>query len=595
MLRNYIIEKYKKFMCLFMALFCVCVLSIKYANGQSILINSASMSSILFFVIFYILFVKAIEIYIVNKINIELIFGFIFACGISIGKEFLIQNTVVFKNIKLYLNIISLTLLFTSAIILLFYYMPQITNKLYTMRLPNFINNLMEKDNKKTFLYFFIILLLFWLPAFLALYPGYFSYDGPIQIEQYFTGHELNAWHPVIHTMTLVLCFKAGNLIFGNYSVGLSLYCLIQAIITATALSYCGVCMLRWKVTKIIVLLGIVFLGINPIIQIFVFTTTKDVIFGALFLVTILYTINLIGNKEEFFNKPILMIRYTAIVIIMSLFRKQGIFVFIFFVPVFIYISKNYWKKAVIISVISIISVFLFLGPISDSLGIIPGPVTETLSVPLQQIARVMNTNPDSLTYEEKEKVYKYIPAEVLETYIPQISDPIKDNFNTDEFKANKIEFLKLYLSVGIKNPGIYIDSFIYGTIGYFYPSTEAINPWGYVMNYYSSSVIQIEQHSLFPLYLKYLSKVGSGLLSVVPIASFFVGQFFPFWMFMISLALIIKVKKYSLIIPLSFIILYWLSLLLAPVCCIRYAYPLLISIPLIISMIFIKLPSCVK
>lgn len=593
MIKNFIIRKNKSIICLFIALFCVCVLSIKYANGESILINSASMSSILFFVIFYILFVKAIEIYIVNKINIELIFGFIFACGISIGKEFLIQNTVVFKNIKLYLNIISLTLLFTSAIILLFYYMPQITNKLYTMRLPNFINNLMEKDNKKTFLYFFIILLLFWLPAFLALYPGYFSYDGPIQIEQYFAGHELNAWHPVIHTMTLVLCFKAGNLIFGNYSVGLSLYCLIQAIITATALSYCGVCMLRWKVPKIIVLLGIVFLGINPIIQIFVFTTTKDVIFGALFLVTILYTINLIGNKEEFFNKPILMIRYTAIVIIMSLFRKQGIFVFIFFVPVFIYISKNYWKKAVIISVISIISVFSFLGPISDSLGIIPGPVTETLSVPLQQIARVMNTNPDSLTYEEKEKVYKYIPAEVLETYIPQISDPIKDNFNTDEFKANKIEFLKLYLSVGIKNPGIYIDSFIYGTIGYFYPSTEAINPWGYVMNYYSSSVIQIEQHSLFPLYLKYLSKVGSGLLSVVPIASFFVGQFFPFWMFMISLALIIKVKKYSLIIPLSFIILYWLSLLLAPVCCIRYAYPLLISIPLIISMIFIKLPSC--
>lgn len=322
--------------------------------------------------------------------------------------------------------------------------------------------------------------------------------------------------------MTLVLCFKARNLIFGNYSSGLSLYCLIKAIITAAALSYCGGCMLRWKVPKIIVLLGIVFLGINPIIQIFVFTTTKDVIFGALFLVTISYTINLIENKEEFFNKPILMIRYTAIVIIMSLFRKQGIFVFIFFVPVFIYISKNYWKKAVIISIISVISVFSFLGTISDSLGIIPGPVTETLSVPLQQIARVMNTNPDPLTYEEK--VYKYISPEVLETYIPQISDPIKDNFNTDEFKANKIEFLKLYLMIGIKNPGIYFDSFIYGTLGYFYPSTEAINPWGYVMDYYSSSMIQIEKQSLFPLYLKYLSKVGSGLLSVVPIASFFLG-----------------------------------------------------------------------
>lgn len=61
------------------------------------------------------------------------------------------------------------------------------------MKLPNIVNELMEKENKKVFLYFFIVLLLFWLPAFLALYPGYFSYDGSIQIEQYFAGNELNA------------------------------------------------------------------------------------------------------------------------------------------------------------------------------------------------------------------------------------------------------------------------------------------------------------------------------------------------------------------------------------------------------------------
>lgn len=109
MLRNYIIEKYKKFMCLFMAIFCVCALSIKYDNGESMFINSSSMSSVLFFIIFYMLFSKTIDIYRMNKVTTEFIFGFIFACCISIGKEFLIQNTVVFKNINLYLNIVGLT------------------------------------------------------------------------------------------------------------------------------------------------------------------------------------------------------------------------------------------------------------------------------------------------------------------------------------------------------------------------------------------------------------------------------------------------------------------------------------------------------
>jgi len=347
--------------------------------------------------------------------------------------------------------------------------------------------------------------------------------------------------------------------------------------------------MLKWKVPKIIVVLGMIFLIFNPIIQIFAFMTTKDVIFGALFLLLILYTINLMLNIKAFYCSNLLMIRYTAVVILMGLFRKQGIYVFIVFIPAFIWISKEYWKKALVISVTSIMAVFLFLGPISNALGIVKGPVNEALSLPLQQIARVMNVNPDSVTEDEKNQIYEYIPQEALANYIPEISDPVKDNFNGDKFIENKMDFIKLYFNLGIRNPGIYFDEFIYATLGYFYPSVESVNPWGGVMDYYTSSTISIEQNSMFPLYLKYLHKAGNSFFRKIPILSFCVCEAFPFWILMTSAAVLFKEKRYHMLIPLSIIFIYWCSLLLGPVCCIRYVYPLLTYIPLIISIPFIN------
>ncbi|MGG7151224.1 DUF6020 family protein [Clostridium neonatale] len=588
MIKEYVISK-KKFNSLILSLLCIFMLSLKNSNGKSMIINSSSGSSIFYLIVFYYLFLKSIEFYNENSIKFEIILAFIFACSVSVGKELLDYGTIMFKYKNLYFNIFGLTLLFFAILVSFINYLPTIHNNLYNFKLNKFTNKLFELNEKQIFWITFLLFMICWLPAFLALYPGYLSYDGPGQIADYFVRNKLNAWHPIVHTMTLVWCFKIGNFIFGNYAAGLTLHCLIQAIISALVLAYLVISMIRWKLPKILVILSILFLGFNPIIQVFVFTTTKDVIFGALFLLVILYTMDIVYNSNQFFSSNFYIIRYVLSVIIMSLFRKQGIFVFIFFVPIFIYVAKVYWKKAVIISLISISFVFAFFGPISDSLGIIPGPISETLSVPLQQIARVMNINPDSLTTEEKKEVYNYLSEETLKKYIPEISDPIKADFNLDEFNKNKIEFFKLYLNIGMKNLGIYIDSFLYGNLGYFYPSTEGINQWGYLMYYHSPLEININQNSLFPLYLKYLMIAGNDLFRSIPILSFFVAQYCPFWIFMIVLMILLKQKKYDLLIPLSFTILYWLSLLLGPVCCIRYAYPLLISVPLIISFPFIN------
>ena len=52
------------------------------------------------------------------------------------------------------------------------------------------------------------ILLLAWLPAYLALFPGTFGYDVPEQMQQFFGEMPLTAHHPVLHTWLVAFSFR---------------------------------------------------------------------------------------------------------------------------------------------------------------------------------------------------------------------------------------------------------------------------------------------------------------------------------------------------------------------------------------------------
>ena len=68
-----------------------------------------------------------------------------------------------------------------------------------------------------------------YLPVFLAVYPGIYSYDASAQLLQFYGKLPLTTHHPLIHTLYLGLCMKIAGRLFHTYQAGMALYALSQS------------------------------------------------------------------------------------------------------------------------------------------------------------------------------------------------------------------------------------------------------------------------------------------------------------------------------------------------------------------------------
>lgn len=144
---------------------------------------------------------------------------------------------------------------------------------------------------KKAALVAFVIFLACWTPALFAGFPGYFSYDSGLgyleQWSQYSTG-VLNAHHPVLHTLFVGALISCGQALTGSFNAGVLLAVVTQAIIVSFLLSISLFQLFELGMSRVGFLVCVLYLALNPIIQLFAFCTTKDVLFSAF---VVLYTI----------------------------------------------------------------------------------------------------------------------------------------------------------------------------------------------------------------------------------------------------------------------------------------------------------------
>ena len=526
---------------------------------------------------------------IIKENKVFILSSLILSLLLTVSVEFVKNKHFSVLDVNLWINFI----LFFIMFILVFLLIKLIDNKIVKK-----INNQCEYTKDELIKYFLgniiVLFCILWF-VYLALYPGYYSYDAPRQLIQFFSDNQLSAHHPVIHTLLLSACVFIGNKFFYGTNCGIAIYTYIQMIIVIISLSYMFVKLLKFKVNKYIVIFSEALIVLNPVFQIFVMTTTKDVIFSALFIIWIIHIIERYEDEEKFFSSFGKICFYIINVIFMCLFRKQGIYIVGCVGIIQCFISKRYLKKNICL-LVGIVSIFYFIiGPVSSWCGIIKSPIKEMLSVPLQQIARVINEN-GNITDEEKEIFYNIVSEENVNKYIPYISDPVKDNMNELYFKSHLKDFIKLYINIGVKNFSIYIDSFLYGIVGYVSPIEDVDNGYIGIFGFMSSYMFEIfdlpyikearvYSDTKFASYKYYLYDVRENMLADVPIISFWCNTSFSFWMFAISTVFIIYKKNYKYLIV-SLIACVFLGILaLGPVCCIRYVLPILSAVPIIISL----------
>lgn len=336
-----------------------------------------------------------------------------------------------------------------------------------------------EKDRINPYVIFlvsFVLLVLTrWIVLHYCQYPGELSPDSISQMEQLMSGTYSNH-HPFYHTMVIKLFITIGLHLFHDINAAVATYSFFQILFTAMCFSFAVSTMARMKAPRWMIIASMLFFILMPYHLLFAITMWKDVMFGCFVLLLVIFFYRCmkdIGNKILDY----VMLAISSIGI--CLFRSNGFLVFVVLTVLFVVLWKNKNIKILILFVAVIVVSFVMKHSVLAGLGVTQPDTIESLSVPAQQIARVISEGGE-LNEEEREALGEIIDIDrVGEEYLAHISDPIKDlvreKGNQNLIKEEKWKYLKLYLTLGIKHPKAYVTAWIdltrgYWNAGYEYP-----------------------------------------------------------------------------------------------------------------------------
>lgn len=433
------------------------------------------------------------------------------------------------------------------------------------------------KDNKlKTFVYAWITIFVLWIPYLIKYYPGVITTDSIFQTGQAIA-YGLNSHHPMFHTLVIKLFLMMGNKI-QDYTLGVALYSIFQMLVLSGSFSYAIYYMRKRDVSKRLRIISFVFFAFYPVFPMYSITMWKDVLFGAMILLYIINIIELIHNTDKYLSSWRNIICFILITLLVMLFRNNGIYAIILSVPIMLIVFKKNYKKIVIMYLLPIILYYGFNLFAYNILGASKGNVAEALSVPMQQIARVVKYYEQELTEEEKEEINQYLPIDkVGEAYDSRISDPVKNLFKSEEFKSNKIEFIKLWWNLFLKYPKDYVESFLYNSYGYWYPDTcNWIYATDIAENEFGIRQTKRTEISLLDNCIK---------IRNIPIISMIFSVGFAFWIALVIVVYLIYKRKYKYIVAFVTMMALWVTTLASPVYCeYRYVFAIFTSLPILIS-----------
>lgn len=300
---------------------------------------------------------------------------------------------------------------------------------------------------------FWILLLLAWMPAYIALYPGTFGYDTPIQMEEYFGYRPLDSHHPLLHTFIMGTFMKLGDAVFQSYSRGLAMFTFVQGLVVTNGLACLLLFLKKRGLPKVFLVLSLLWLMFHPFLQVLTFNSTKDILFGAAFLHFMIAFSEMIGRNGEKEQEHTGQKAYLLTsAVLMCLLRNQGIYILLIttLMCIFLRIRKKGMYKSLTGAIFISAMYFLFCAHV---LQIPAGDMREMLSLPMQQIARVCS---ESLTGNlEKEMPPKWleaaekiIPKENILTYQPNSADAVKDGFQTDILRKDPSRYIFMLVKI---------------------------------------------------------------------------------------------------------------------------------------------------
>ena len=531
-----------------------------------------------------------------RKKIIEYILSFIITLFMIIGTSFIIKGN--FKPIINHpvITIFSFLIIFKiifEIINYLFDYMDK-ENKKDNQKKKN---KLMQLFDNHPFIFSIVTILLLWLIYIIAFYPGILSPDPSFQLLQYFNIDNkyseyvnlidknviITNHHPVLHTLLLGFFTNIGIKFFSSFNIGLFIYTIFQTIILSSTLSYTIKFMKEINISLKYRKICLLIYSLVPVFPLYALSPVKDVIFGSLIILYIISIYKFIKFKKQIKFKDIIL--EIILMVLITLFRNNGIHVILLSFPFLIFTSKENLFKFILIFISTILIYFSYSKIILPHFKITNGSIREVLSVPFQQTARYVKEHKKEVTKKEKFIIDKLLNYDTIDTrYNPKLADPVKNEFNKDYTDKDLKNYFDVWFTEFKKHPITYVEATIENTYGYFYPietnwyvhvkGKKIVNNYGFDYHF----------NMLKPI--RTILKGFAITFPYIPFIGLIINIGFNSWILLFMLSYMIYKRKYKDIIYLipSFILL--LVCFVSPAnTYFRYALPNIFAMPVMLSM----------
>lgn len=453
-----------------------------------------------------------------------------------------------------------------------------------------------------------VVIFLCLIPVWLAYYPIIMSYDFHRQFGEALKGFVwFWAYQPLAHTWLIWVFVQVGRLC-GNLQTGIACMALFHMLVYSLVTGYACAFLYRILKKRWAVVAGILFFGVFPLNSVQVLCTTKDVVFGTLFLLFLLLLAERLlsgGGKKALWLDVLLVLEGC----VMIQFRNNCIYAIAVFGVFWVLFSAKKERLRVLV-----LCVLLVVGGKGTGIAIVKalgtqlgGPVkSEMYSVPIQQFARVGHYHSNSLDEETWQMLSSYVPKECWEDYNPPISDSAKSTVGATTFQqtwsGHTVQLLTDWVRLGLRFPNDYIDAFLELTRGYWFLDDRSYaeclgfgteGRMGIVYTYNSSTQedgTEILHESKFPWLEEQLEKIVSGnsYYNWPVISLLFKSAFYCWALLLVWVGFLYRKQRNQAVLCL-FPLLYMGTMLLGPVVQIRYVFPIMLMLPVLASLFVIK------
>lgn len=470
-------------------------------------------------------------------------------------------------------SLIGLSVIFYDVLLLIFMWIKSGPSEDVCPKKLSFLNG------KNAFRISWAVIFFTWLIFLIVFYPGLLSPDSLDQVSQGLTGTFSN-WHPVVHTWFIMFFVRIG-LLFHNINFGIFLYSLAQCAILSAIFAYSLSFLADHKVKTIYRFLVLLYYAFFPINALLGITMWKDILFSGITLLLVLLLFEIADHADTFFSSCRNTIILVLTLFLFCIFRNNGFYVFLVFLPFFFWMQHRHWKKVLVICCSCLIMFSLYKGPLFYVVQVEETPASEALSVPIQQIARTVKEHQDTLTQRQVQEIQEILPYDNLSTlYNPQLSDPVKFKFNNENFLKNKSRYISLWFELFRKYPGTYFSSFFSNNYGDWYPG-----------EIYYTNTYRIDDNELgiitssHPKAAMLLEKLFSHILPSIPVISMLFSIGFTVWILTFLFGVCLYRRHKPHLLPFVLLFALWLSILAAPDVEYRYAYGLILSCPICVGL----------